>query len=103
MGETKIYKNLQQYSNLQDIRIDLFKEKVCIYIHTYIVTSIQTYTYAFIYTCIEAYLHACNRSFAYAAPALWNGLPKDLRQFAHPPNRALNFTYPPLALSSATF
>src|SRR6218665_2494952 len=38
-----------------------------------------------------------------AAPALWNGLPKDLRQFAHPPNRALNFTYPPLALSSATF
>src|SRR6218665_1395120 len=28
---------------------------------------------------------------------------KDLRQFAHPPNRALNFTYPPLALSSATF
>src|SRR6218665_3712390 len=38
-----------------------------------------------------------NRSFAYAAPALWNGLPKDLRQFAHPPNRALNFTYPPLA------
>src|SRR6218665_2811295 len=27
---------------------------------------------------------------AYAAPALWNGLPKNLRQFAHPPNPALN-------------
>src|SRR6218665_3894504 len=47
-------------------------------------------------------LKFCNRSFAYAAPALWNGLPKDLRQFAHPPNPPLNFTYPPLALSSAT-
>src|SRR6218665_3034216 len=32
-----------------------------------------------------------------------NGLPKDLHQFAHPPNRALNFTYPPLAIPSATF
>src|SRR6218665_76169 len=31
------------------------------------------------------------RSIAYAAPALWNGLPKDLRQFAHPPNPPLNF------------
>src|SRR6218665_2556618 len=56
-----VNKNLQQYFNLQDIRIDLFKEKVCIYvyIYTHIHTSIQTYTYAFIYTCIEAYLHAC--------------------------------------------
>src|SRR6218665_724182 len=34
----------------------------------------------------------------YAAPALWNRLPKDL--LLNPP---LNFTYPPLALSSATF
>src|SRR6218665_3182895 len=48
-------------------------------------------------------LKFCNRSFAYAAPTLWNGLPKDLRQFAHPPNPPLNFTYPPLALSSRTF
>ena len=30
-------------------------------------------------------------------------LPKDLRQFAHPPSPPLKFTYPPLALSSATF
>jgi len=36
-------------------------------------------------------LKFCDRSFVYTAPALWNGLPKDLRQFAHPPNRALNF------------
>jgi len=42
-------------------------------------------------------------SFAYAAPALWNGLPKYLRQFAHPPNLPLNFTYSSLALSSAAF
>src|SRR6218665_3031188 len=52
---------------------------------------------------VSSSLKFCNHSFVYAAPALWNGLPKDLRQFAHPPNRALNFTYPPLALSSATF
>ena len=38
-----------------------------------------------------------------AAPAPWNGLSKDLRQFAHPPIPTLNFTPPPLALSSATF
>ena len=42
-------------------------------------------------------------SFAYAAPTLWNGLPKHLCQFAHPLNPPLNFTYPPLALSSPTF
>ena len=35
--------------------------------------------------------------------ALWNGLPKVLCQFAHTPNPLLNFTYPPLALPSATF
>src|SRR6218665_2101498 len=29
-------------------------------------------------------------------------LPKDLRQFAHPPSPPLNLTYPPLTLSSAT-
>src|SRR6218665_1292690 len=51
---------------------------------------------------VSSSLKFCNRSFAYAAPALWNGLSKDLRQFAHPPNPPLNFTYPPLALSSAT-
>jgi len=39
----------------------------------------------------------------YDAPALWNGLPKDLRQFAHPPNPPPNLTYPPFALSPATF
>src|SRR6218665_3777980 len=52
---------------------------------------------------VPSSLKFCNRSFAYAAPTLWNGLPKHLRQFAHPPNPPLNFTYPPLALSSATF
>jgi len=44
-----------------------------------------------------------SNSFAYAAPALWNRLPKDFHQFAHPPNSPLNFTYPLLALSSTTF
>src|SRR6218665_1206052 len=48
---------------------------------------------------VSSSLKFCNRSFAYAAPALWNGLPKDLRQFANPPNPPLNFIYPPLALS----
>src|SRR6218665_542210 len=52
---------------------------------------------------VSSSLKFCNRSFAYAAPTLWNGLPKDLRQFANPPNPSLNFIYPPLALSSATF
>src|SRR6218665_2948770 len=52
---------------------------------------------------VSSSLKFCNRSFAYAAPTLWNGLPKDLRQFEHPPNPPLNFTYPPLALSSARF
>ncbi|PGH37857.1 MAG: hypothetical protein CRN43_18665, partial [Candidatus Nephrothrix sp. EaCA] len=52
---------------------------------------------------VSSSLKFCNRSFAYAAPTLWNGLPKDLRQFANPPNPPLNFIYPPLALSSATF
>jgi len=33
-----------------------------------------------------------NCSLVYAAPALWNKLPKDLGQFAHPPNPPLNFT-----------
>src|SRR6218665_634487 len=51
---------------------------------------------------VSSSLKFCNRSIALAAPALWNGLPKDLSQFAHPPNPPLNFTYPPLALS-ATF
>src|SRR6218665_2391413 len=49
---------------------------------------------------VSSSLKFCNRFFAYAAPALWNKLPKDLRQFAHPPNPALNFTYTLLALSS---
>jgi len=40
---------------------------------------------------------------ACAAPGLRNGLPKDLRQFAHPPNLPPNLTYPPVALSSAIF
>src|SRR6218665_3284183 len=34
---------------------------------------------------VSSSLKFCNRSFAYAAPTLWNGLPKDLRQFANPP------------------
>jgi len=36
----------------------------------------------------------------YAALALWNGLPIDLRQFAHPPNSPLTLTPPPLTLHS---
>src|SRR6218665_496747 len=52
---------------------------------------------------VSSSLKFCNRSIAYAAPAPWNGLPKDLHQFAHPPNPPPNLTYPPLALSSATF
>src|SRR6218665_4127977 len=52
---------------------------------------------------VSSSLKFCNRSFVYAATVLWNGLPKHLRQFAHPNNPPLNFTYPPLALSSATF
>src|SRR6218665_1456494 len=52
---------------------------------------------------VSSSLKFCNRSFAYATPTLCNGLPKDLRQFANPPNPPLNFIYPPLALSSATF
>src|SRR6218665_1667302 len=41
-----------------------------------------------------------NRSLVYAAPALWNRLPKDTRQF---PLSPLDFTAPLLALSSAKF
>src|SRR6218665_1837567 len=52
---------------------------------------------------VSSSLKFCNRSIAYAAPALWNELPKDLCQFAHLPNPSLNFTYHPLAISSATF
>src|SRR6218665_1104817 len=52
---------------------------------------------------VSSSLKFCKRSIAYAAPALWNGFPKDLRQFAHPPIPPPNLTYPPLALSSATF
>src|SRR6218665_313283 len=40
---------------------------------------------------------------SYVVPAHWNGLPKDLRQFAHLPNQPPNLPYPPLALYSATF
>src|SRR6218665_2919765 len=49
---------------------------------------------------ISSSLKFCNHSFAYPAPALCNGLPKDLHQFAHPPNPPLNFTYSLLALST---
>jgi len=41
--------------------------------------------------------------YMYAAPALWNELPRDLHQFAHPPNPPPNLTYPPFALCPATF
>src|SRR6218665_413655 len=44
-----------------------------------------------------------NRSLPYAAPALWNGILKDLHQLFHPLNPPPNLTYPLLALSSATF
>jgi len=49
---------------------------------------------------IDRQLKFCNGSIVYAAPALWNGLPKDLRQFAHPPNPPPSFTLLPLALHS---
>ena len=52
---------------------------------------------------VSSSLKFCNRSLIYAAPTLWNGLPKDLRQFAHPPISPLNSTSPPLALSSSAF
>ena len=42
----------------------------------------------------------CNRSLVYAAPALWNGFPKDLCHCAHSPILPLNFTTPSFALSS---
>jgi len=35
------------------------------------------------YPPVSSTLKFCNRSLVYAAPALWKGLPKDLRQFAH--------------------
>ena len=52
---------------------------------------------------VSSSLKFCNRPLIYAAPTLWNGLPKDLRQFAHPPISPLNSTSPPLALSSSAF
>src|SRR6218665_774196 len=52
---------------------------------------------------VSSSLKFCNCSTAYAAPALWNGLQKDLHQFADPPNPPSNLTDPPLALASATF
>ena len=48
-------------------------------------------------------LKFCNRSLVHSAPALWNGIPKDIHQFAHRPIPSLNFTAHPLAPSSATF
>src|SRR6218665_370716 len=50
---------------------------------------------------VSSSLKFCNRSFAFAAPTLWNGLSKDLRQFAHHPNPPLNFTYPPSGVTRA--
>ena len=52
---------------------------------------------------VSSSLKFCNRSLVYAAPALWNELPKESRQFAHPPISSVNLTSPPLVLSSATF
>ena len=52
---------------------------------------------------VSSSLKFCNRSLVYAAPALWNRLPKDLRQFAHHPISPLNSNSPPLALSSSAF
>jgi hypothetical protein len=52
---------------------------------------------------VSSSLKFCNRSLIYAAPALWNELPKDLRQFAHPPIPSIDFTSSPLALSPTTF
>lgn len=50
-----------------------------------------------LYMAYEGYddLKTALRSLVYAAPALWNELPKDV-QFAHPLNSAVNFTSPPL-------
>jgi len=52
---------------------------------------------------VSSSLKFCNRSLIYAAPALWNELPKDLRQFAHPSIPSIDFTSSPLALSPTTF
>jgi len=49
-----VNKNLQQYSNLQDIRIDLFKEKVCVYICIYV----HAYIHPFKHTHMHSYIHA---------------------------------------------
>ena len=56
----------------------------------------------FFLTLLHFLLKFCNRLLVYATSALWNGLPKDLRQFARPPIPPLNFTSPPLVLSSAS-
>ena len=51
---------------------------------------------------VSSSLKLCNGSLVYAASDLWNGLTKDIRQFAHPPSPPLKLTAPPLALNSAT-
>src|SRR6218665_1513020 len=50
---------------------------------------------------VSSSLKFCNRSIAYAAPALWNGFLKDLHQFVPPPNSFLNFTAFLLTLSNS--
>ena len=53
---------------------------------------------------VASTLKFCNSSSVYAAaPVLCNWISKDLHQFGHPLNSPINFTYPPLALSSAIF
>jgi len=67
-------------------------------------TQIYSNHHIFLYLALQP--HPLSSSATAPLPTLhelWNGLPKDLCQFAHPPNPPLNFAYPPLALYSATF
>ena len=52
---------------------------------------------------VSSSLRFCNRSLVYAAPALWNKLPKDLRQFSHFAISPVDVASPALSLSSAAF
>ena len=52
---------------------------------------------------VSSSLKFCNRSLVYAAPAIWNKLPKNLRQFSQPDISPVDVTSRPLELSSAAF
>src|SRR6218665_832873 len=77
-----------------------------LYIHQLLIPSnrqgLLAENHIFLYFGLQS-LKFCNRSLVYAAPALWNGLPKDLPQFFRPAKSPLHVNSPLLALSSATF